>query len=466
MLLPTAAAVGILCAAWYAVRRLVDIVTAQLNSILNRPKVFRETSADSMDFLSWMRDVGLLGALGAVLLSATVSIIRVLSLGCCWRVHSDWFSSVWRCGCCATSSTVSSARRCDIAHDVLAGVVLSPPLHSDVASFCRSIHAARQRGRPFRNCLLYGPPGTGKTLLAKRIAKSCGLAFAMASGGDIASLGSTAVPELNRMFEWATHLASSGDSGSAFEAVVSSLLSFCLGKAIAGPMVRWFSQAATAGPWHWLHALVWRNACGPRDTGSTPSQALALRGGAVLFIDECESFLGTRSDTPGDGSVSQGHGATLSTFLSLTGSQRTDVMVILASNRPGDLDSAVTDRMDLALSLPLPGLRERRMLLRQLWHVLIMPHVLSGGPDMFSQVIDTSKVLGDWGRRQSDGRQDSEAIEDASLGAAAAAAGCSVDELPQSVPVTSMQRCAAMWSDVNSDLLDMVARDTSGFSGR
>lgn len=38
-------------------------------------------------------------------------------------------------------------------------------------------------------------------------------------------------------------------------------------------------------------------------------------------------------------------------------------MVVLATNRPGDLDDAVLDRMDEALEFGLPGLEERKKLL-------------------------------------------------------------------------------------------------------
>ncbi len=38
--------------------------------------------------------------------------------------------------------------------------------------------------------------------------------------------------------------------------------------------------------------------------------------------------------------------------------------MVLATNRPADLDPAVLDRMDEALEFPLPGVAERRRILQ------------------------------------------------------------------------------------------------------
>lgn len=48
-----------------------------------------------------------------------------------------------------------------------------------------------------------GPPGTGKTLLAKRLAHTSGLEYAIMSGGDVAPLGSDAVKQIHGTFDWA-----------------------------------------------------------------------------------------------------------------------------------------------------------------------------------------------------------------------------------------------------------------------
>merc|ERR1711924_5361 len=54
----------------------------------------------------------------------------------------------------------------------------------------------------------------------------------------------------------------------------------------------------------------------------------------------------------------------LNALLFQTGEQSTSFMMVLATNRPGDLDSAVTDRVDEAFSFPLPGLVERAAMLK------------------------------------------------------------------------------------------------------
>lgn len=51
--------------------------------------------------------------------------------------------------------------------------------------------------------MFYGPPGTGKTLFAKKLAMKSGLEYAVMVGSDIAPLGSQAVYELNKLFDWA-----------------------------------------------------------------------------------------------------------------------------------------------------------------------------------------------------------------------------------------------------------------------
>lgn len=83
------------------------------------------------------------------------------------------------------------------------------------------------------------------------------------------------------------------------------------------------------------------------------------RKGLLLFIDEADAFLGKR----GEG-MSEGLRGALNALLFRTGDQSRDFAVVLATNRPGDLDAAVLDRMDEALEFPLPGQHERLEILR------------------------------------------------------------------------------------------------------
>jgi hypothetical protein len=90
------------------------------------------------------------------------------------------------------------------AGDTLSGVVLNAAMAARIAEVATSVRNTRAHGANFRNLLFYGPPGTGKTLVAKRLARSSGLDFAVMSGGDVGPLGKDAVTELHRLLDWAS----------------------------------------------------------------------------------------------------------------------------------------------------------------------------------------------------------------------------------------------------------------------
>ena len=81
------------------------------------------------------------------------------------------------------------------------------------------------------------------------------------------------------------------------------------------------------------------------------------RRGLVLFIDEAESFLAQRS-----GGMSENLRNAITALLFHTGTASNRFMLILATNRPGDLDSAIIDRIDERIEFPLPNLSERTRL--------------------------------------------------------------------------------------------------------
>uniref|UniRef100_A0A383WCV6 AAA+ ATPase domain-containing protein n=1 Tax=Tetradesmus obliquus TaxID=3088 RepID=A0A383WCV6_TETOB len=91
---------------------------------------------------------------------------------------------------------------------------------------------------------------------------------------------------------------------------------------------------------------------------STFDWAERSRKGLLLFIDEADAFLGRRNDA-----MSEGLRGALNALLFRTGDQSRDFMVVLATNRPGDLDDAVIDRMDEAIHFDLPGREQRSKLL-------------------------------------------------------------------------------------------------------
>ncbi|KAF8379010.1 hypothetical protein HHK36_028437 [Tetracentron sinense] len=84
------------------------------------------------------------------------------------------------------------------------------------------------------------------------------------------------------------------------------------------------------------------------------------RKGLLLFIDEADAFLCERNKTY----MSEAQRSALNALLFRTGDQSKDIVLALATNRPGDLDSAVTDRIDEVLEFPLPKEEERVKLLK------------------------------------------------------------------------------------------------------
>ncbi|KAL6224627.1 PREDICTED: ATPase family AAA domain-containing protein 3-A [Fragaria vesca subsp. vesca] len=82
--------------------------------------------------------------------------------------------------------------------------------------------------------------------------------------------------------------------------------------------------------------------------------------GLLLFIDEADAFLCERNSTH----MSESQRSALNALLFRTGDQSRDIVLVLATNRPGDLDSAITDRIDEVIEFPLPGEEERFKLLK------------------------------------------------------------------------------------------------------
>lgn len=82
--------------------------------------------------------------------------------------------------------------------------------------------------------------------------------------------------------------------------------------------------------------------------------------GLLLFIDEADAFLCERNSIH----MSEAQRSALNALLFRTGDQSRDIVLVLATNRPGDLDSAITDRIDEVIEFPLPREEERFKLLK------------------------------------------------------------------------------------------------------
>ncbi|WOH00418.1 hypothetical protein DCAR_0519778 [Daucus carota subsp. sativus] len=133
--------------------------------------------------------------------------------------------------------------------------------------------------------------------------------------------------------------------------------------------------------------------------------------GLLLFIDEADAFLCERNSIH----MSEAQRSALNALLFRTGDQSRDVVLVLATNRPGDLDSAITDRIDEVIEFPLPQEEERFKLLN-----LYLNKYLS------SEDVSTSK----WG------------------------------------PIFRKQSKKITVKDLSEDIIREAARKTEGFSGR
>ena len=87
--------------------------------------------------------------------------------------------------------------------NLLKGVILDKKLEDQLREISYAVLNRRKHYAPAKNMMFYGPPGTGKTLFAKKLAMESGLEYAVMVGSDIAPLGSNAVTELNKLFDWA-----------------------------------------------------------------------------------------------------------------------------------------------------------------------------------------------------------------------------------------------------------------------
>ena len=80
--------------------------------------------------------------------------------------------------------------------------------------------------------------------------------------------------------------------------------------------------------------------------------------GLMLFIDEADAFLASRSRT----AMSEDQRNALNALLFRTGTASKKLMLVFATNRPSDLDAAVLDRCDEELLFDLPEAPARRKL--------------------------------------------------------------------------------------------------------
>jgi ATPase family AAA domain-containing protein 3A/B len=88
--------------------------------------------------------------------------------------------------------------------------------------------------------------------------------------------------------------------------------------------------------------------------------------GVLLFIDEADAFLSSRTRV-----MSEHMRNSLTTILYHTGTNDKKFMMILATNRPGDLDPAILDRIDESVEFGLPDNSERERLIQMYYEKFV-----------------------------------------------------------------------------------------------
>jgi len=134
--------------------------------------------------------------LGRILLEASIGKPRLVRETSCTSLPRSVVSGM--ISLCRRRSTGDEQME-----EIFQDVVLSVPLKDRVVALAKAARNAKRHDAPYRHVLLYGPPGTGKTMVAKKLAQSTGMDFALMSGGDVGPLGSDAVTQIHSLFRWA-----------------------------------------------------------------------------------------------------------------------------------------------------------------------------------------------------------------------------------------------------------------------
>lgn len=202
-------------------------------------------------------------------------------------------------------------------------IILSTSDKERIIQLALATRNTKRSAAPYRHVLLHGPPGTGKTLIARRLAECSEMDYAILSGGDVAPLGEDAVNQLHDLFTWAQ-------------------------KSRRGLLV--FIDEAEA-------FLCSRTGSGA-STSSMPSAP-----------EEANSSAVDASSNRTMVSQSMHLRNALNALLYQTGTPSRSFMMVLATNRPQDLDAAVLDRIDVSLHIGLPHAPQRHELIRLYLHV-------------------------------------------------------------------------------------------------
>lgn len=272
-----------------------------------------------------------------------------------WSLLPSWLKSLFLWSSKATMSkeafmqSWSSPQAMQQLADQFSDIILSTEDKERILQLALATRNTKRSSAPYRHVLLHGPPGTGKTLIARRLAACSDMDYAILSGGDVAPLGEDAVNQLHALFAWAQ-------------------------KSERGLLV--FIDEAEA-------FLCSR-------TGSTSVSSM-------VNADEGTAAVGS------SGAVSITQQSThlrnaLNALLYQTGTPSRSFMMVLATNRPQDLDAAVLDRVDVSLQIGLPQPSERRALI----HLYMQIHVTEAVRQAMESTLSVlwKRLGGLFGRRQ------------------------------------------------------------------
>lgn len=245
-----------------------------------------------------------------------------------WSFFPSWLKALLLWGSKATMSkeafmrSWSSPQAMQQLADQFSDIILSAEDKERILQLALATRNTKRSSAPYRHVLLHGPPGTGKTLVARRLAACSDMDYAILSGGDVAPLGEDAVNQLHALFSW----AQKSERGLlVFIDEAEAFLCSRTGSSSASSMVNADEGTAAVG-----------------------------NSGAVSITQQSTHLRNA-----------------LNALLYQTGTPSRSFMMVLATNRPQDLDAAVLDRVDVSLQIGLPQPSERRALI----HLYMQIHV-------------------------------------------------------------------------------------------
>ncbi|KAJ8605148.1 hypothetical protein CTAYLR_000488 [Chrysophaeum taylorii] len=312
-------AVVALVAAGFFSRETAVMLRHLAEAYFGRPRLVRETSHKRLARARrWARNVARCarclgralvvdGACGLASLAARAAVVaaRRVRLSPERRdelATSDRLKALARADTHRAVAAVAAAREAAAQRAFLDGVVLERDLRDRLVQLATSTRNAKRNRAPFRHALLYGPPGTGKRTSVFRAAAA-------------RHRKTLAAKRLAKASGLSYALMSGGDVGPLGADGVTALHS----------LFRW---------------------------------ARASDDGVLVFIDEAEAFLASRANPR----LTEHMRNALNAFLFQTGSPTSAFVIVLATNRPADLDPAVLDRVDETLYFGLPALDARQCL--------------------------------------------------------------------------------------------------------